>query len=158
MKKLLLFVLITFSTITAFSQKENPSLNSAISQYSKKILQQLFKSERMGRYKIENKNTFFSDIDGDGDFDAVTEIFFCESSSCHPTTQVSKLVVFTNQNNKFTLLTDKTFRVYGKINSINKGKIRIDVYGFGEDDPQCCPSLQRQESFILKGKTLVKTR
>lgn len=158
MKKLSLFLIIAFSTVTVFSQKENTALNSAITQYSKIILKQLLKSERMGRYKIENKNTFFADVDGDGDFDAVTEIFFCESSNCHPTTQVSKLVIFINQNNKYSFLTDKTFRVYGKINSINNGRIKVDVFGFGEDDPQCCPSLQRQESFILKGRILVKTR
>ena len=45
----------------------------------------------------ENKNIFWADINDDGEFDAIVEIFFCERTSCHPTTNSSEVVVFLNK-------------------------------------------------------------
>ena len=97
-------------------------------------------------------------MNGDGEFDAVVEIFFCETENCHPTTKSSELVVFLNKKGNYQFVASKGFTLFGKINSIDDGVIRVDIYDLGEDDPQCCPELKRSESYSLKGKRLIKVR
>ncbi len=77
----------------------------------------------ISKYKVENKNTFNSDVDGDGDFDAVVEILSCEYDSCHPTTNSSKLVVFLNNNGTYRFAADNDFKVV-----INLHKFRVSEF------------------------------
>lgn len=154
---LLLTACSTFALGQAKSKKTN-NLKTVVNQYAAKTVRNLNSTGSMGKYKVENKNTFNSDVDGDGDFDAVVEIFFCEHESCHPTTNSSKLAVFLNNNGAYRLATDKDFVLYGKINSVEDGKIYVDIYSLDEDDPQCCPQLKRSEVYSFKGNKLVKVR
>jgi hypothetical protein len=117
----------------------------------------------MGRYKVENKNTFNSDVDDDGDFDAVVEIFFCEYSECHMTTKSSKLAVFLNNDGVYHFtaevsFTEKVSALYGKINSVEGGKVAVDIYDIPEGGPQCCPELERFETYLFKKDRLIKVR
>jgi hypothetical protein len=154
---LLLTVCSTFASGQTKSKRAS-NLKTVINQYAAKTVRTLNRTGSMGKYKVENKSTFNSDVDGDGDFDAVVEIFFCEYDSCHPTTNSSKLVVFLNNNGTYRFAADKGFVLYGKINSVEDDKIYVDVYSLEEDDPQCCPQLKRSEAYSFKGNRLVKAK
>ena len=153
------FVLFVCSTsVLGQSKNQKASLNKAIKTYATKTIRVLNGKSDSFKYSLTNKNIFYNDIDDDGDFDAVVELFFCESGSCHPTTNSSELVVFLNKKGVFSFAASKGFSLYGKINSIEAGKIYIDVYSLDEDDPQCCPELKRSEVYSLKGNKIVKIK
>lgn len=159
-----LFLLIPFlafvcSTV-AFGQIQSNKLNldSLIKDYSSRTIKALNKKDSDFRYAVTNKNIFYSDLDEDGDFDAIVEIFFCEESSCHPTTNWSELVVYLRNENSYAFAASKGFSLFGKINSIKDNKIQIDIYGLDEDDPQCCPLLKSKEVYKLTGSKLQKVK
>ncbi|MGC2236130.1 MAG: VCBS repeat-containing protein [Pyrinomonadaceae bacterium] len=153
-------VLIFFLGISVQGQTkaQKTTLNKAIGTYAAKTIKALNKNGDSFKYSLTNKNVFYNDLDGDGEFDAVVEMFFCERTSCHPTTNSSELVVYLNKKGSFTFIASKGFSLYGKINSIEDGKIRVDIYGLDEDDPQCCPQLKRSEIYSLKNNKLVKVK
>ncbi len=154
------FVLIVlFSVLVKGQNKEQKAaLNKAVGIYANKTIKVLNKNEDSFKYSLSNKNIFYSDINGDGEFDAIVEMFFCEKINCHPTTNSSELVVYLNNNGIYSFAASKGFSLYGKINSIEDGKIYIDVYGLDEDDPQCCPQIKRSETYSLKNKRLIKVK
>ncbi len=53
-------------------------VNKLIRTYSAKKITALNKNRERFKYKSENKNVFWADINDDGEFDAIVEIFFCE--------------------------------------------------------------------------------
>lgn len=157
----LTFGLILLAICSAFAvgqktTRTTSNLKTVINQYATRTIRTLNRAGSMGRYKVENKNTFRSDVDGDGDFDAVVEIFFCEYESCHPTSNSSKLVVFLNDKGTFRFAADRGFVLYGKINSVDDAKIYVDIYGLDQDDPQCCSQLKRNEAYSFKGNRLIR--
>jgi hypothetical protein len=154
------FFLLLICAISIIGQTKNQkaTLNKAIKNYAAKTIKVLNKNSQSFKYSLTNKNIFYNDIDNDGDFDAIVELFFCESGSCHPTTNSSELVVFLNKKGVFSFAASKGFSLFGKINSIEDGKINIDIYSLDEDDPQCCPELKRSEVYLLKGNKLIKSK
>jgi hypothetical protein len=155
----LIVLIIGFTKVSAQKgAKQNTSLKTVVSQYAAKNIKYLNRFGGMDRYAVKAKNTFYSDVDSDGDFDALVEIIFCEYSNCHPTTQSSKLAVFLNSGNSYRFAVDREFTLFGKINSIKENKIKIDVYTLDEGDPQCCPELKRSETYQYKQNKLVKIK
>lgn len=160
MNKLLIFpfsLIIIFSYF-AFGQTKDSKirLDKLIDNYSSQTIKVLNKNDDDFKYAVDNKNTFYDDLDSDGDFDAIVEVFFCEKSSCHPTTRWSELIVYLNNNNDYIFAASKGFSLFGKVNSIKDGKIFVDVYGLEENDPQCCPRLLGKEIYELRKNKLVK--
>ena len=162
---LCLTVVLWANSATSFGQasaaKKTRDLKTLINQYAANTIRTLNAQDaKYGgfKYSVSDKNIFNADMNGDGEFDAVVEIFFCETGNCHPTTKFSELVVFLNKNGKYQFVASKGFRLYGKINSIADGVIRIDVYDLDEGDPQCCPELKRIEFYSLRGNRLTKVR
>ena len=151
-------LIVTFSTVIFGQAKRKVTLKNAISQYGARTVKALNRTGSMGRYKISNTNTFNSDVDGDGDFDGIVEMFFCEYDNCHPTTSSSRLAVFLNTGGSYRLAVDKSFVLYGKINSVDDGTINIDVYDLDGDDPQCCPEIKRFEKYRYKANRLIKVK
>lgn len=149
-------------SFVAFGQKnvpkQNNNLQSAVTEYAAKAVVRLKNTGGMKFYAVKNQNIFYSDVDDDGDFDAVVEVFFCEKTSCHPTTQSSKLAIFINDKKKYKMTANTNFSLFGKINSVNKSKIRVDVYGLDGDDPQCFPTLKRSEVYEFKNNKLIKSK
>jgi hypothetical protein len=164
MKKLWQFsvglAILVFSLIVSFGQVKKPSnLKSLVNQYAENTIRALNKKaakENGFKYKVIGKNTFNADVNGDGEFDAVVEMFFCEINNCHPTTKSSELVIFLNNKGSFRFAASKGFSLFGKINSIEDKIIYVDVYDLDEDDPQCCPNLKSSEEYFLKGSKLIK--
>jgi hypothetical protein len=154
-----LVLLIRFSiSVSGQTKVQKTALNKLIVAYGSKTIKSLNKNKYHYKYTLDNKNIFFSDLDGDGDFEAIVELFFCEKSSCHSTTNSSELVIYLNDNGKYSFLASKGFSLFGKVNSIEDGKIKIDVYSLDKNDPQCCPELKRKEIYALKNKKLVKIK
>lgn len=152
-------LIICFSILVSGQNKsQKTALNKLLGAYATKTVKSLNNNRDSFRYSLENKNTFYSDLDNDGDFDAVAELFFCEKLNCHPTTKSSELIVYLNNNGKFNFVASKRFSLFGKINSIEDGKIYIDVYSLDEDDPQCFPELKKREIYTLKSKKLVTVK
>ncbi len=58
----------------------------------------------------------------------------------------------------FKFAAERTFTLYGKINSVEDGEITIGVYDLEEGDPQCCPELKRFEIYAFKNGKLVKIK
>ncbi len=155
-----LFVLISLLTIgtNAQTQSQKSAINKLTAAFSSRTIVRLNRNRYSYKYKLERKNVFYGDLNNDGQFDAVVELFFCERTSCHPTTNSSELVVYSNRQGKFTFAAFKRFSLFGKINSVEDGKIFIDVYGLDEDDPQCCPQLKRSEVYSLRNNKLIRVR
>lgn len=154
-----LAVLVLSLTVSFGQAKKTSNLKSLVNQYAENTIRALNKKDAKGngfKYKIINKNTFNADVNGDGKFDAIVEMFFCEIDSCHPTTKSSELVIFLNNKGSFRFAASKGFSLFGKINSIKDKIIYVDVYDLDEDDPQCCPNLKRSEEYFLKGSKLIK--
>ena len=153
---------LIFSVTVSFGQtKKTSNLKSLINQYAANTVRALNKQDvkyNGFKYSVNNTNTFNADVNGDGEFDAIVEIFFCETGSCHATTNSSELVVFLNNNGSYRFAASKGFRLFGKINSIEDGVIFVDIYSLDEDDPQCCPELKESEAYSLKGNRLVKVQ
>ncbi|MBC7899705.1 MAG: hypothetical protein H7070_06590 [Saprospiraceae bacterium] len=153
-------VMIVVLSVSTSSQTkaQKVEINKLIGIYSAKTITALNKNRERFKYKSENKNVFWADINDDGEFDAIAEIFFCERTSCHPTTNSSEVVVFLNKKGKFTLGGSKGFSLFGKIHSVENGKIKVDVYDLDENDPQCCPELKRHETYSFKSNRLLKVK
>ncbi len=153
---------LVFSLTVSFGQaKKTINLKSLINQYAANTVRALNKQHAKYngfKYSVSNTNTFNADVNGDGEFDAVVEMFFCETENCHPTTKSSELVVFVNDNGTYRFAASKGFSLFGKINSIEDGIIYVNVYDLDEGDPQCCPEIKRSEAYSLKGNRLVKVR
>jgi hypothetical protein len=160
MKQIILTTYLVFFSGFAIGQIQNSKaiLEKSISDYSSRTIKVLNKNDTNFKFKVENKNIFYDDLDNDGDFDAVVEIFFCEESNCHPTTSWSELIVYLRNNDNYSYVASKGFSLFGKINSIKNGKIYIDVYGLDEDDPQCCPQIKNKEIYKLSKEKLVKVK
>jgi hypothetical protein len=156
-----LAILVLSVTVSFGQTKKKSNLNSLINQYAANTVRVLNKQNGNDpdfKYGVSNKNTFNADVNGDGEFDAIVELFFCETVSCHSTTKSSELVVFLNNGGNYRFAASKGFRLFGKINSIEDGVIYVDVYDLDEGDPQCCPEIKRSEAYSLKGSRLVKAR
>lgn len=156
------FAILVFSVTLSFGQvKKKSNLKSLINQYEANTVRALNKQDAKYngfKYRVSSKNIFNADVNGDGEFDAVVEIFFCETGNCHATTKSSELVVFISNNGVYQFTASKGFSLFGKINSIEDRIISIDVYDLEEGDPQCCPDLKRNEVYMLKGSKLIKAR
>lgn len=156
------FAILLLSSTVSFGQaKKTSNLKSLINQYAANTVRALNKQDAKYngfKYSVSNTNTFNADVNGDGEFDAIVEMFFCETENCHSTTKSSELVVFLNNNGNYGFAASKGFSLFGKINSIEDGIIHVDVYDLDEDDPQCCPEIKRSEAYSLKGSKLVKVR
>jgi hypothetical protein len=158
----LCLAILVFGVTVSFGQtKKKSNLKSFINQYAANTARALNKqngNDPNFKYSVSNTNTFNADVNGDGEFDAIVEMFFCETENCHATTKSSELVVFLNNNGSYQFAASKGFSLFGKINSIEDGIISVDVYDLEEGDPQCCPELKRNEAYSLKGNRLVKAR
>jgi hypothetical protein len=154
------FAILLLSSTVSFGQvKKTSNLKSLINQYAANTVRALNKQDAKYngfKYSVSNTNTFNADVNSDGDFDAIVEMFFCETENCHPTTKSSELVVFLNNSGNYRFAASRGFSLFGKINSIEDGVIYVDVYDLEEGDPQCCPELKRSEAYSLKGSKLVK--
>lgn len=112
--------------------------------------------EAMG-FTFDNQKTIMKDVDFDGTQDAVSLLYYCEETNCHPTTKSVDLVVFKGLGkNKFTKLGSASLGVNAKINNIKNGVISITSYGYGESDPSCCPTDESKMLYKIKNKKLVK--
>jgi hypothetical protein len=154
-----LAILVLCITVSSGQTKKKTNLKSLINQYAANTVRVLNKRDGNDpnfKYSVSNKNTFYADVNGDGVFDAIVEIFFCETVSCHATTNSSELIVFLSKSGNYRFAASKGFRLYGKINSIEDKVIYVDVYDLEEGDPQCCPEKKRSEAYFLKGNRLVQ--
>lgn len=109
------------------------------------------------RFDFATQSVVMKDINSDGVKDAVALLYYCEETNCHTTTRSVDLVVFKGLGkNQFTKLGSVPLGVDAKIKSINNGVIKVTSYGYGEDDPSCCPTDTITMSYKIKNKKLVK--
>lgn len=109
------------------------------------------------RFDFAAQSVVMKDVDSDGVQDAVALLYYCEETNCHATTRSVDLVVFKGLGkNQFTKLGSIPLGVDAKIKSISKGVIKVTSYGYGEDDPSCCPTDELAMSYKIKNKKLVK--
>ena len=113
-------------------------------------------SEAM-RFAFDNQKTIMKDVDFDGIQDAVSLMYYCEETNCHPTTKSVDLVIFKGLGkNKFTKLGAAPLSVSAKINKIKNGVIYVNLYSYGENDPSCCPTDESTMLYKIKNRKLVK--
>jgi hypothetical protein len=163
---LLLIVCPMFALGQARSRGKADNLKTLINQYSAKTVSDLNK-DNGEEYKEYERRIFYSDVDHDGDLDAVVELAFCKAQDCHPITQSSNMAVFLNNHGSYRFVAGKTFikfnednsiEAIGKIRSIKNGQIRVDIYGCEVDDPVCLPKFLYREAYFLKRNRLVRVR
>lgn len=108
------------------------------------------------RFDFATQSVVMKDIDSDGIQDAVALLYYCEETNCHTTTRSVDLVVFKGLGkNQFTKLGSAPLGIDANIKSINNGVIKVTSYGYGEDDPSCCPTDEITMSYKIKNKKLV---
>lgn len=155
--------LFIFSAAVVLGQTQSSrksSLKAAIDQYSAQTATAL--SKEVGESYVEfEKKVSYSDVDNDGDLDAVVELSFCQSPGCDPITQSSNMAVFLKSKGAYQFASGKTFikynrdsstEVIGKIKSIKKGKIYVAIYGCTVDDTTCLPRFLYSATYSFERK------
>lgn len=104
--------------------------------------------------KVGYLQAAFGDLNKDGSKDAAVAIWGNSGGSG----TFIYLIAVTNQSKTLrqasnVLLGD---RVQMKSLTIEGGKIVVTTLGFAANDPQCCPSLPKTQTFTLKGNTLTE--
>lgn len=108
------------------------------------------------KFKLENQDVIYHDVNQDGINDAVVALNYCELVNCHTTTKSSELVVYLGVGNKQF--------VYGDIDSLGidlivdvstNGMISTQSRYYSEfEDPDCCPSILMNNKFLFKNGKL----
>ena len=126
----------------------------AIELYNSQTIKYLNRYQGMESYDVKSEKLHKFDLNSDGDIDLVYEVIYCEKSSCHPTTQVSRIAVFLAKNRKYIFATERKYTLFGKIANINKNQIKVNIFDIYDGDPQCCPELKRKESLTFRNNKL----
>ena len=92
-------------------------------------------------YSPMTQNLKDVDLDGDGDLDAVLIITICEMDSCHQTSQLSAVALLENDGKSYNLNWQKNVDFDPEIEQISGPEVTIKSLIYGEQDPQCCPSV-----------------
>lgn len=164
--KIIAACLLTSLSVTSYAQ----SIKTAISQEMTSNVKFLnLESEKYFVHDAEyldgepmkfahnGEDIMMKDITSDGIKDAVVLLFYCEETSCHTTTHSTDLVIFKGlRNNQFVKLGAASLGVNAKIESVNNGIINVTSYGYGEDDPGCCPTEEVSRSFKIKNDKLAE--
>jgi hypothetical protein len=107
------------------------------------------------KFISDGEFTDLTDLDNDGDKDAVTVFSFCESLNCHTTTRYSYLVFFRNDGGNFTQVSAHDLQsLYAVVKTISGNKIYLQTTNLKESDPHCCPSDIRRITYALVGNKL----
>lgn len=158
--------LLTTLTITSYAQTIKAAVSSEtannvrfLNLESKKyfVPDADYPEDAAMRFDFATESIVMKDIDSDRVQDAVALLYYCEETNCHTTTRSVDLVVFKGLGkNQFTKLGSVPLGIDAKIKSINNGIIKVTSYGYGEDDPSCCPTDTSIMSYKIKNKKLVK--
>ena len=161
---------ILFISPCAFAlQAQANNLNQLINTKAKKTVAALNQeSQRQShdsdddsayRYSLNAKTIKTADLNRDGIKDKVVILDYCEKTSCHSTTKSSEVVVYIgNQSGNYRFADAKSFDIGAEVAAIkSNGSIQLNIYGFGPNDPGCCPSVQGRRSYVLKNGKLVRS-
>jgi hypothetical protein len=163
---LCLLVIPTTCVSAQSRSKQDRNLEMGINRYSAQVIGKLSK-ETAESYKVFEKKIFYSDLDNDGDLDAIVELYFCESQRCEPATQSSNVAVFRKDQGGYRFAAGKTFvkfrddnsiELMGKIKSVKNRKIYFAVYGCEVDDPVCLPRFLYRAIYSFERNKLVHVR
>lgn len=145
---------------------QDGSLKAAVDRYGVQAVRALNKNAGES-YKVFGTKTFYSDLDHDGDSDAIIELSFCELRRCGQTTQTSNLVVFLKSKGRYRFAADVGFLKFrednsiemtGKVESVRSRKIYVTVYGCEVDDEVCLPKYLYRAIYSFKRGGLVMER
>lgn len=132
-------------------------LNAETEKGNKKIFDDM--QDDAYKYKLTYQDITMKDVDADGIKDAVTLLYYCEITNCHPTTRTVDLVVFKgNKKNQFTKLGSAPLGVHGKLKDINNGIINVSAFYYKAEDASCCPSSEYSRSYAIKNNKLFKVQ
>lgn len=108
------------------------------------------------KYALSTKKIIKSDLNHDGKPDYVVAANFCEETSCHLTTSSNEFLIFTTDSqNKINFITDTKLGIIAEIDNVDDdGVITIKNNDYAENDPSCCPSIVKSNSYALVGKRL----
>ena len=161
---------ILFISLCAIAlQAQANNLNQLINTKAKKTVAALNQeSQRQShdsdddsayRYSLNAKTIKTADLNRDGIKDKVVILDYCEKTSCHSTTKSSEVVVYIgNQSGNYRFADAKSFDIGAEVAAIkSNGSIQLNIYGFGPNDPGCCPSVQGRRSYVLKNGKLVRS-
>lgn len=121
-------------------------------------MKKLNQNDQDYKYKSDYKEIKYSDIDKDGDQDAVVLLSFRESETGHVTTVSYKTVVFSNTNGQFDFTTDLQSEGLVDSWSVKDNTILISTVTWSTDDPSCCPSIKTKLAYTLQGNRLERVK
>ncbi len=112
------------------------------------------------KYHLANKVVVMSDLNGDGDQDAVVLAEYCEKTSCHLTTTTMELMIFQGRpNNQFVHVETKSLPGVGATVKVYPSKlIEVKCTSFSETDAHCCPSEEIIKRYRLNAGKLYSVR
>lgn len=160
--------LLTTLSVTSYAQSLNTAIKKEVTSgvkllnlESKKyfVRDADYPEDGAMRFALLNQKIVMKDVNSDGIQDAIALLYYCEETSCHGTTKSAELVVFKGLGkNQFTKLGSASLGVSAEIKNIKNGVISVTSYGYGDDDPSCCPTDKITLSYKIKNGKLVKAK
>lgn len=156
LSKLTLTILATFSFFqTAYANNLNTLIDREHQRNIKKLGQE---AGNEYDFTVLDQRIHYADINRDGKIDAVAETTYCESTSCHPTTNSYVISVFLNTGKqKYRFADNSILGFVGNMNIVNN-TIHATAYNYKDSDASCCPTQKSLTKFTVRNGKLVKIR
>lgn len=164
--KNILVILFSFALISTVHAL---TLDQAMNQYVNKVVRKadaesmveakINDDEFPYKYGLDSKKVIKKDIDGDQIADYVVMFSFCEKHNCHITTSFSSIVVFKGfKNNQVRQIDEVDASYLPSFKVLPNNTIEITDYGYGEDDPSCCPDDISKRTYKLSNGILMRVK
>lgn len=109
------------------------------------------------KFALNSKEVTMFDINNDGIPDKIVQLSICEESRCNRSTVVTQIAILVGiGKDKYRLADSQTFGIGANINSITpSGELNVEAYGYGNNDPTCCPSIVEKLKYAFRNEKLV---
>lgn len=158
--------LLTILSVTSYAESLNTAIKKEVASgvnllnlESKKyfVRDPYYPEDEAMTYAFNTQKIVMKDVNSDGIQDAVALLYYCEDTNCHTTTKSAELVVFKGLGkNQFTKIGSAFLGISAEIKNIKNGVISVTSYGYGDNDPSCCPTDKITLSYKIKNGKLVK--
>jgi hypothetical protein len=126
------------------------------------VLKKIEKAETYCEYGLPDSATFiFGDINDDGFIDAVANvpIFQCDGGNALRNANI--LLFFISDGRRGFKTIEDPAQMTDEIRSVKQiapnGEVVLEVLEYGEEDPQCCPSVRKKSYFKYRNEVFVGT-
>jgi hypothetical protein len=126
------------------------------------VLEKMEKGEEYCAYGLPDTTTFiFGDINEDGFIDAVANVAIFQCDGGNALRNANILLFFISEGKKGYRTIEDPAQMTDEIRSVKQiapnGEVVLEVLEYGEEDPQCCPSVRKKSYFKYRNEVFVGT-